>query len=236
MAQQNTPNLGLPYPDEQQPADVPIDIEALAMALDTLLPKFQAPGDLKVSAASATPAGWLLCDGSAISRTQYAALYAAIGVAFGAGDGVQTFNLPDYRGRAILGAGAGPGLTARALGSKGGEETHALAVAELPSHAHGGATGADTPDHTHSGQTAGASARHTHSTTSLFASSCTTGPAGFYSVSGSTTTGNDNPDHVHAFATGGASARHSHAIGAEGGNGAHNNMPPYAAANVFIKT
>lgn len=235
MAQLHTPNLGLPYPDAQAPADVPVDIEALAMALDALGNLFSV-GDLKWSAAANAPTGWLLCDGSAVSRVTYAALYAAVGVAFGAGDGSTTFNLPDYRGRAPLGAGAGAGLTARARGDKGGEEAHALAVAELPSHNHTGTTGNDAPDHSHAGQTAGASARHTHSTTGIFASSCTTGPAGFYSSSGSANTGNDTPDHTHGFNTGGASARHTHTIPAQGGGGSHNNMPPYAVANVFIKT
>jgi hypothetical protein len=73
------------------------------------------PGDLVTSAASAR-VGCLLCDGSAVSRTTYAALYAALGGAsspWGQGDGTTTFNVPDFRGRAIVGAGAGAGLTAR---------------------------------------------------------------------------------------------------------------------------
>ena len=44
------------------------------------------------------PQGWLLCDGSAISRTDYAALFAVIGTIYGVGDGSTTFNLPDLRG------------------------------------------------------------------------------------------------------------------------------------------
>lgn len=49
------------------------------------------------------PTGWLNCQGAAVSRTTYAALYAAIGVVFGGGDGVNTFNLPDTSGRALFG-------------------------------------------------------------------------------------------------------------------------------------
>jgi microcystin-dependent protein len=233
MATAHTPNLGLPYPDESSPADVPVDLQALALALDAL-PNlfFFAPGDLKPSASANPPAGWLLCDGSAVSRTGYAALYQAIGVAFGAGDGNTTFNLPDYRGRALVGAGQGTGLSARALGSKFGEEAHALSVAELPSHNHAGVTGADSPDHTHSGQTGVESAAHNHNTTSTFSSACTTGPAGFLSVSGTTTTGTENQQHSHAFGTGGASARHTHAIPAQGGGAAHNVVQPSATAAV----
>jgi len=57
--------------------------------------------------AEEIPAGWLGCDGSAVSRTTYAALFAAIGTTFGVGDGSTTFNLPDSRKRATYGAGTG---------------------------------------------------------------------------------------------------------------------------------
>jgi len=49
------------------------------------------------------PTGWVMCDGAAISRTDYATLFAAIGVSFGAGDGSTTFNVPDLRGRVLVG-------------------------------------------------------------------------------------------------------------------------------------
>lgn len=64
-------------------------------------------GDLKLSALTADHGGWLLCDGSAVSRTTYAALFAALGTAFGAGDGSTTFHLPDARGRVPLAIGSG---------------------------------------------------------------------------------------------------------------------------------
>jgi microcystin-dependent protein len=87
-------------------------------------------------AGSAAPTGWLLCDGSAVSRTGNAALFAAIGTGYGIGDGSTTFNLPDGRGRTPIGAGQGAGLTNRALGAKAGEENHQLTTAELAAHAH----------------------------------------------------------------------------------------------------
>jgi microcystin-dependent protein len=78
------------------------------------------------------PAEWLLCDGSAVSRTTYADLFAAIGVQWGAGDGSTTFNLPEIRGRGVIGAGNGLGLTGRIVGQAGGEEEHTLTLPECP--------------------------------------------------------------------------------------------------------
>jgi microcystin-dependent protein len=93
-------------------------------------------GMIVQSASASIPAGYLLCDGSAVSRTIYSALFSAIGTIFGAGDGSTTFNVPDMRGRSPLGAGTGTGLSPRALGNTGGEEAHQLTVAELASHSH----------------------------------------------------------------------------------------------------
>lgn len=53
-------------------------------------------GFIETFAGSVTPIGWLDCDGSAISRTDYADLFAAIGTTYGSGDGSTTFNIPDY--------------------------------------------------------------------------------------------------------------------------------------------
>ena len=62
-------------------------------------------GAILAFGGSSAPAGWLLCQGQAISRTTYAALFAVIGTAFGAGDGSTTFNVPDLRESTIKGAG-----------------------------------------------------------------------------------------------------------------------------------
>lgn len=99
-------------------------------------------------AGSVAPTGWLLCDGSAVSRSTYAALFAAISTAYGAGDGSTTFNLPDMRGRIPAGKDdmggaaanrlttAGSGVDGTALGSAGGAETHTLIENQMPSHSH----------------------------------------------------------------------------------------------------
>lgn len=74
-------------------------------------------------AGDTAPTGWLFCDGSAISRTTYADLFAVIGTTYGVGDGSTTFNLPDSRGRALIGVGTGSGLTARSLADQVGAES-----------------------------------------------------------------------------------------------------------------
>ena len=112
-------------------------IQALASDVDAAIGQsIYNPGDLKISASSAVPTGWLQCDGSAVSRTTYANLFAALDTIWGNGDGSSTFNLPDYRGRTIVGSGSGTGLTARTLASHGGEEAHQLSANELAEHFH----------------------------------------------------------------------------------------------------
>ena len=87
-------------------------------------------------AGSAAPTGWLLCQGQAVSIATNPGLFAAIGFTFG-NPGSGMFNLPDCRGRTVVGAGAGAGLTERDLGATGGEEAHHISVTEMPSHTHG---------------------------------------------------------------------------------------------------
>ena len=98
----------------------------------------QPSGTLLDFAGGTVPAGFLACDGSAVSRSTYAGLFAAIGTTWGSGDGTTTFNVPDLRGRATIGAGTGTGLTARTLAGTTGTETVTLTSAQsgLPSHTH----------------------------------------------------------------------------------------------------
>jgi len=175
-------------------------------------------GDLVVSARSAAGTGELLCDGLPHSRTTYADLFTAIGVFYGAGDGSTTFNVPDFQGRTIIGAGTGTGLTARTRGQTAGVETHPLVTGELASHAH-------TVSITSGGQ----SATHTHSVTAwqngggaLFG-----GSPGYAADSNTFNTGNNSVDHTHLVSGSTANA---------GTGTAHQNMQPFGVANVFIKT
>ena len=82
-------------------------------------------------AGSVAPVGWLLCDGSSVSRTDYADLFTVIGTTYGSGDGETTFNLPNLSGRVAIGVS-----NSHALGTTGGEETVTLSETELPEHSH----------------------------------------------------------------------------------------------------
>lgn len=90
-------------------------------------------GAVSYFARSTAPTGWIKANGAAVSRTTYAALFAAIGTTFGAGDGATTFNLPDLRGEFLRGLDDGRGVDAgRALGSAQADElkshTHDLGI------------------------------------------------------------------------------------------------------------
>lgn len=93
-------------------------------------------GTLMMFASVTPPSGFLICDGSAVSRTTYPDLWDVCGTAFGDGDGTTTFNLPDLRGRVPMGTGQGASLTNRSLGEEVGEEEHILVTSEMPSHVH----------------------------------------------------------------------------------------------------
>lgn len=110
--------------------------QAIAALAVTVIPV----GAIIDHAGSSAPAGWAICDGSAVSRSTYSALFTAIGTTYGVGDGSTTFNLPDCRGRASIGAGTGSGLSARSLAATGGAETHVLTGSESPAHTHGAAS------------------------------------------------------------------------------------------------
>jgi microcystin-dependent protein len=167
------------------------------------------PGFIIQYAASSAPSGWLLCDGSAVSRTTYSALFAIISTTHGSGDGSTTFNLPDLRGRVAVGAGQGSGLTNRIAGSRGGAETHTLTTSEMPSHNHS----INDPGHRH--DTDGSNVLRWQPG---YADRTAPGGNDFRGI---------NPQ-IYASTTG-------ISINNAGGNGAHNNMQPFTVINFIIK-
>ena len=203
------------------------------------------PGDLVVSCAAAR-AGCLLCDGSAVSRSQYAALFAAVGTTYGsgAGDGV-TFSLPDFRQRVIMGAGAVGGDSSRPTSAPAGPgRRHRVDRAERgrdactrPRHQRGRdgrlcqrsrpqpfarpqrrqfAAG----DHRRRGQR-----RQWRSIVVPYV--LTTAPSNWGYLTGVNGSGTgivfEDPGHAHS-------------MGNAGGSTPHANVPPFGVANVFIKT
>lgn len=119
---------------------------ALTTTVNGLADLLMPIGSIRMSGRSHLMNNWLLCDGSAVSRTDFADLFTIIGTVFGIGDNATTFNVPDLRGRVPVGNGAGSGLTVRAIGSNGGEETHLLTALEsgLPAHTHDVTMGTNT--------------------------------------------------------------------------------------------
>ena len=132
-------------------------------------------------AMNSAPSGWLAANGSAVSRTTYAALFAAIGTTYGAGNGSTTFTLPDLRGYFVRGSGTNSdGVAAGTFGAKQADG--------LISHTHAGTTGNDSPDHTHSHSAAGGG-----SSFNMY------GGSGLGAFGGST--GGASTRHQHAFTT-----------------------------------
>lgn len=157
------------------------------------------------------PTGWKICDGSALSRTTYSNLYDVIGTTWGSGNGSTTFNIPDLRGRAPVGAGQGTGLTNRTLGDTVGAETVKLTAAQsgLPAHTH-----------TLAGKVA--------YTTNGFEGDQYDSLTGTGEKAVRTETASDGIHNMSA--TGAVSG------GASGASSAHNNMQPSAVVNYIIFT
>ena len=84
---------------------------------------------------SELPTGYMLCDGSELSRTDYSDLFAVIGTSFGSGNGSSTFNLPNLKGRVLTGLDS-EDTDFASMGTTGGEKTHTLTISEMPSHNH----------------------------------------------------------------------------------------------------
>jgi len=168
--------------------------------------------------AASLPTGWLLCDGAAVSRTTYASLFAAIGINFGGGDGITTFNLPDLRGRTVIAAGHGTGLTTRTLAQTVGEEAHTLSASELPAHTHA----VTDPGHSHLVVAQGSSAAAQVAVSSN-ASSC-----GVYCGT--------QQAPLAEVPTVAATAPTGITVQATGGGAAHNVMQPSIVLNYLIKS
>lgn len=92
-------------------------------------------GQILMFGGNFAPRGWALCDGQLLPIAQNQALFAILGTTYG-GDGRTSFALPDLRGRVAVHPGSGSGLSAYSLGQEGGTEAVTLQASEMPSHNH----------------------------------------------------------------------------------------------------
>lgn len=176
------------------------------ITLATLRALITPAGTIAPYGGSSAPTGFLICDGSAVSRTTYAALYTAIGTTYGAGDGTTTFNLPNLKGRVPVGRDSGQ-TEFDNLGETGGAKTHTLTTTEIPSHTHSNRWRAFMPSGT--------------------------GTLALNDRGGDAILVSDNASHGSNGEDIGGNPSVSNAAG---GGGAHNNLQPYLVVNYIIKT
>ena len=164
-------------------------------------------GRIGTFAMATPPPGWFRANGAAVSRTVYAALFAKIGTLYGAGDGVNTFNLPDPRGKFIRVLDDGRGIDAgRVLGSSQADETrahnHAGSSAAAGGHSHSSSSGA-AGSHSHTAWS-DAQGNHAHTVNNSSAAGGNFGSWTFADTGG----GVDQPANITNEA-----GNHSHNIG-----------------------
>ena len=184
---------------------------------------------------STPPAKNRECNGAALSRTDFATLFAAIGTHWGVGDGSTTFLIPNLQGRFPMGRESSGVLST--IGRMDGEAEVTLSVSQMPQHTHAGRSHSHglnshthtTPDHTHTlfDQLRGSRiARLTGGTSPVTIMS-----SNIISVSGTTNSGGGSRTGPATGSTTGATAGVNNA----GGGGAHNNLPPYAVGMWIIR-
>lgn len=179
-------------------------------------------GDRKETYRSDTPAGWLEGNGQAVSRITYASLFGAIGTRYGAGDGVNTFNLPNETGRVSI--GAGPGYP---QDQTGGSAQTTLVTANLPPHTH-------SINHDHPAVNTTTNGSHDHNMVRITGTGGTSNfPRGASGDGALSSTGMANAgNHTH-------SVNLPNFIGTSGSTGSgasFTNLPPYRAIRVLVKT
>ena len=194
-------------------------------------------GSIVAYTSATIPEGFLLCDGSAISRDDYSDLFSVIGVTYGSGDGSTTFNLPNLAGRVTLGISSG-----YAIGSNAGAETITLTDTQIAAHNHSvGAHGhadsvtATTPSLAHTITQPVATYTQLNSTLAEYK-----GSKNAYSSRSSTAMSRTNMSVTAHAATnctmsGSVTAKAAYDSGSAGSDNAHNNMMPYMALTYLIR-
>jgi microcystin-dependent protein len=169
-------------------------------------------GTINMWPTATAPTGFLLCDGTAVSRSTYAALYAVIGSTFGSGDGSTTFNVPNYTNRTPYGT---------TIGATGGS-----ADAVVVSHTHTAAV--TDPQHTHGFNFIDGLSSGNLTTTNYIARSVV-GTNQYALAQGGSPT-------VNTVSINSASTGITVANSTTGVSGTNANLPPYLGINFIIKT
>jgi microcystin-dependent protein len=169
-------------------------------------------GQVATFARTTAPTGWLLCNGQAVSRTTYSALFAAIGTTYGAGNGSTTFNLPDCRNEFFRGWDGNTGVVGNKFSDSYAAHNHTASSEGAGGHGHTAWTG-EAGWHGHSASTTGAGA-HTHST--RLGDAITSGETSTISAGGGLINLYANVDavgdHVHGVSIAG-NGNHTHTVG-----------------------
>lgn len=200
------------------------------------------PGLIYMFGGTVAPSGFLMCDGSAVSRSTYSDLFDTIGTTYGPGDGTSTFNIPNLTGRIPIGISGNV-----VLGDTGGEEMHTVTIAELPSHRH------TIPSHGHTNTIKATTPQLAHSITQpMFTYNPPSGGQATVKYVGSTkdvTTANTSTAATRSANL--AIAKHSASActktgsvtdcstfdtSSAGSDSAHSNMQPYLTLNYVIST
>tara|TARA_Y200000002_G_scaffold13632_1_gene11008 strand:+ start:1653 stop:2432 length:780 start_codon:yes stop_codon:yes gene_type:complete len=212
-------------------------VTATHTAINTASTNYVPSGALTAYAGSSAPTGWLLADGSAVSRTTYATLFAAIGTTYGAGNGSSTFNLPNIGGRTIAGKESSAsnltstyGPDGSTLGATGGAQSVTLTGAQSGEKGHSHTLTMNQHNHSFTGDS------HSHT--------LSYGLDNFHDISGSTPSGN--------FASGQSKSTSSVQVSGSIGNttstgsvssvsaanasSAHSSVQPTIILNYIIKT
>jgi len=185
--------------------------------LQALVSAVIPPGSIFPYAAPTAPEGFLLCYGQEVSRITYSNLFAAIDITYGSGDGSTTFNVPDLRGRALIGLDNMGGTSADnvtndegdVLGGTGGEENHTITTDETPSHHH--------TLYSNNGE---------HSTTNGYRD-------GLGAIGGDNGVGSDYPVGTSSYYN--ANSNGVQYVASSGGGSSHNNMQPWMAVNYIMR-
>ena len=173
----------------------------------TAAPNYVPTGGMMMWGTASAPFGYLLCNGAAVSRSTYSALFAILGTAYGSGDGSTTFNVPDFRDRFPVGAG-----TTYSANSTGGS-----ANATLVSHTHT-ATSTDA-GHTHNIQVSNLSGASVDDRLA--------GSGADYGIANVNDSGTNVKSSTASITT---------TISTEGSSGTNANLPPYLGVYFIIKT